>query len=258
MPSTGYVEIWASDFNDASFDNCTDTMDLRYSFSDDVDDQFRKIFCDDIEGGVVDTFTFEMWVTDLDGNQDFCTVTIIVQDNQDRCPNSGNITAAVGGLITTADNDNIAAVTVDLMHSNVFDKGMETADDGNFAFYDLTMKEDYSVIPHKNDDHLNGVSTADIVLIQRHLLGKQDLDSPYKLIAADANNSESVSAADIAELRKLILGVFSELPKNSSWRFIDAQYSFGEPTDPWLDPIKEVILYNEIEKRRDGDQLCRC
>ena len=255
MPSTGYVEIWASDFNDASFDNCTDTADLKFSFSADINDTGRRIYCDDIEGGEVDTFEYEMWVTDLDGNQDFCVVTIIVQDNQDRCPNSGNITAAVGGLIKTVDDEEMEEVMVDLMHLGVKEKDMMTDQVGGFMFDGLTMMDPYAVVPHKNVDHLNGVSTADLVMIQRHLLGMSPFNDAYQYIAADANNSQSVSAADISEIRKLILGINADYPKNTSWRFIDANQTFEEVSNPWLDPLRESIQHDPLDKDMMDDNF---
>jgi len=60
--------------------------------------------------------------------------------------------------------------------------------------------------------------------------------SPYKLIAADINNSASVSAADLAELRKLILGTRNDLGQNNSWRFIDKNFQFVDPLRPWNYP----------------------
>lgn len=62
---------------------------------------------------------------------------------------------------------------------------------------------------------LEGVTTMDIILIQKHILGIKSLDSPYKIIAADVNNSQSITASDIAEIRKLILGVIESFPKTS-------------------------------------------
>jgi hypothetical protein len=56
-------------------------------------------------------------------------------------------------------------------------------------------------------------------MIQRHILGLQLLSSPYKLIAADANNDGKVTASDLTEIRKLILGVTNEFSNNNSWRF---------------------------------------
>jgi len=245
MPSTGYVEIWASDFDDGSFDNCTDTVDLRFSFSDDVNDTGRRIRCEDMDQAT-DTFEYDMWVTDLDGNQDFCRVTVIVQDNQDRCGFGGNITAAIGGVISDIHDQEVEQVDVDLMRKQAYMKDMMTAEDGLYAFYDLSIQENYSVIPFKNDDPINGVSTADLVMIQRHLLGKTTFDQAHQYIVADANNSESVSASDISALRKLILGVHAEFQNNTSWRFVDAKFIFQDQTNPWLDPIPEYIVHDPL------------
>ena len=49
----------------------------------------------------------------------------------------------------------------------------------------------------KNDDYLNGVSTLDLLLIQRHILGIETLDDPYKFIAADVNNDQEITATDL-------------------------------------------------------------
>ena len=37
-----------------------------------------------------------------------------------------------------------------------------------------------------------------------HILGMDELDSPYQMIAADANNSGTITSADLVEIRKLI------------------------------------------------------
>jgi hypothetical protein len=93
---------------------------------------------------------------------------------------------------------------------------------------------DYTITSERNDDYKNGVSTLDLVKIQKHLLGYELFDSPYQYIAADANNSQAVSALDILDLRKLILGLYTTLPNNDSWRFIDKKYVMPDPTNPWL------------------------
>lgn len=246
MPSAGYVEVWATDFNDGSFDNCTDTADLRFSFSSDLSDIVRRIDCDSLANGIADTFEYQMWVTDLDNNQDYCTVTIIVQDNQNRCPNTGNLTGSVAGLITTTIDDEVEAVEVNLMHNGLNEKMMETEVDGKFTFNGLTYMDEYQVAPYKNDEPLNGVSTADLVIIQRHLLGQTEFTQAEQYIAADANNSESVSSADISEIRKLILGVNAEFKSNTSWRFIDADQVFTDQHDPWTEGLKESIDFDPL------------
>ncbi|MCW5923957.1 MAG: hypothetical protein KIS77_16565 [Saprospiraceae bacterium] len=89
------------------------------------------------------------------------------------------------------------------------------------------------ITPTKNGDPLNGVTTFDLVLISRHILGLEVLDSPYKMIAADANMSNSITTFDVVEIRKLILGIYSEFPNNTAWRFVDAAYDFPNPANPF-------------------------
>ena len=67
------------------------------------------------------------------------------------------------------------------------------------------------------------------------------MDSPYKIIAADANKSGSVTTFDILEIRKLILGIYTALPNNNSWRFIDHAYVFPNPNNPFATPFPETI-----------------
>jgi len=73
---------------------------------------------------------------------------------------------------------------------------------------------------------LNGVTTFDLVLISKHILGLDKLDSPYKHIAADVNRSGTITAFDLVQLRQLILNVKTEFTNNDSWRFVDANYNF--------------------------------
>ncbi len=67
----------------------------------------------------------------------------------------------------------------------------------------------------------DGVSTLDIVLINRHILAVQPLSSGFKWIAGDINQNGYVSTADILILRDLILANISSLPKWSKpWQFV--------------------------------------
>jgi len=97
-----------------------------------------------------------------------------------------------------------------------------TTEEGNYAFDINAVGNDFQVSASKDGDDLNGVSTLDIVLIQRHILGIESLDSPYKVLAADVNGDGAVTALDLIEIRKLILGIYAELPAVDSWMFVDA------------------------------------
>jgi hypothetical protein len=85
------------------------------------------------------------------------------------------------------------------------------------------------------------------VLITKHILGSRRLSDPYQLIAADINRSKTISALDLIHLRKLILSVYRELPSNTSWRFIPADYEFLDPQNPWYEEFPEVLNYNDLQ-----------
>jgi hypothetical protein len=122
--------------------------------------------------------------------------------------------------------------------------GAPTSMDGHFVFPGMPLGGEYIVRPVREGDARNGVTTLDLVRIQKHLLGLQNFSTPYQFIAADANNSASVTAIDIVQLRKLILGFYNELPNNKSWRFIDKGHVFPDPMNPWISPLPET--YNII------------
>ena len=115
------------------------------------------------------------------------------------CENVGGA-AAIEGSIETESTEPVEFVEVELMLGEHMLSPFVTGVDGKFTFNAIPMNNQYSIIPERNDDYKNGVSTFDLVLIQKHILGIEKLDSPYKVIAADVNNSESVTAIDLVEL----------------------------------------------------------
>ena len=119
---------------------------------------------------------------------------------------------------------------------------VKTNTEGQFSFQGMNNNQEYSLSADHTDKYDNGVSTLDLVMIQRHILGSQKLNSPYQIIAADANADTKVSASDLVELRKIILGVKDKLDNNKSWRFVDANQSFADPSKPF--PFSEIVKVN--------------
>ncbi|MFN5090478.1 MAG: hypothetical protein ACK5F6_10790, partial [Bacteroidota bacterium] len=177
------------------------------------------------KGGV----TARVYLTDAAGNADFCTVTINVEDNF--CGNGG-ASATISGAIQTESKVTVEGAVVNL--SGQMQKSFATGVNGNYVFSNLTNGLDYTVTPSLNKGFLNGVSTYDLILISKHILGNQPLTSPYKMIAADVNNSKSITTLDMIQLRKLILNIEPSFPSNQSWRFVDASYTFPNASNPWV------------------------
>ncbi len=239
MPSSGSVTIWASDFEDgSSYDNCTAYDDLQFSFSPDVNMVSMNIDCSDIPGdGLV---PISIYVTDEEGNQDFCSTFVLIQDPYGSCCSCSPI------LTGTIENENQelieeVTVTIENLSSGPF-YPVVTGPSGNF-YFNIYINEDVDIVAKKDINHLNGVTTYDLVLIAKHILGTELLDSPYKIIAADANHSESVTTLDLVKLRALILHIDDELENNESWRFVDANYVFPNPINPFEEEFPEIVAY---------------
>ncbi len=238
----GTTTVDAKIFDHGSIDNCTPNnygtcgckTDLRFSFSQNVNDKTRTYTCDSLDNGVGKKFDLDVWVTDLDGNKDFCKVILNIMDSQNVCPDAPNPTVVVTGTIVDANLNGIEGFKVNGMTLNQeVEDFTETNVDGQYYLDGLGAYKKYVVAPIKNDNVLDGVTTLDIVQIQKHLLGIDKFHDPYSYIAADANESKSVSASDILQLRKLILGITTELPGKKSWKFIQAKTEFNNPAHPW-------------------------
>jgi len=247
VPVAGTAEIWASDFNQGSYGGgCNTSDDLIYSFSSNTSNTSMSFDCSDVTNGIVDTIPLQMWVTDSNGNQSFCDAFLILQDNHDICQDNAASRVDIAGRVYTEDDQMVENVEVSLMEQNNNPMMVDMTNvQGEFAFDNVPMNNNYYVDPYSNEDPLNGVSTLDILLIQKHILNLIPITSPYKLIAADANNSQSVSAADLIQIRKLVLGVSPDYPNNDSWRFVEQDYVFADNSNPW--PFEEVINLNALD-----------
>lgn len=124
---------------------------------------------------------------------------------------------------------------------------------GNYSFTGLEAGLSYTVTPVKTGNDGNGVSTFDLVLISKHVLGLEPLNSPWKIIAADNNKSNSVTTFDIVEGRKLILEIYTEFPNNSSWRFFPADMVFPDPNNPFSGTFftNSLTLDNLLQSNSD-------
>lgn len=186
----------------------------------------------------------EVHAWDAAGNHDFCQTFVNVQNNADACREIAQ--GAIFGIIATETAVPVKDVEVQLSGSV---QNMEISDDnGIYSFLELEEGNDFTVTPRMDGNDRLGVTTFDLILIRKHILGSQPLDSPYKIIAADANRSQSITVLDLIKLQKLILGIDIELEENTSWRFVDANFTFLDPTQPWMTQIPEVININNLDR----------
>jgi len=219
MPGSGLLDLWASDLDAGSFDNCDGCSDgLTFSFSPDPTDNGLTLTCADAS-----TKTLSMYVHDNAGNSSFCTTTVSLQVNPGSCAGTAQspfTQSAISGTIANESGELLDEVTV-----QTADKSVITGVNGAYIFQ-LDQGKDYTISAERDMDPLNGVSTFDLVLLRKHIVGTQELTSPYDLIAADINKSGDITAFDMVQLRQVVLQLVPNFPSNTSWRFIDKNHQF--------------------------------
>ena len=221
-------------------DGCLTKDDYYFSYSnDDPFDSLQTWTCADA-GSVplVEIFTYDFQLNLVDS----CLGDLDINDGPPACPttNCGNPDLNIQGEVFTEDG--VMPVTIsDLSMPMAY-----TAIDGSYAFANLQQGGNYVVAPQRNDNPLEGVTTLDLVAIQKHLLGIKPLTSPYQKIAADVIANGSISALDLLELRKMLLGYQQEFSDNTSWRFVDAHYDFPDPFNPFMIPFPEEMIIGEL------------
>ncbi|MFN0034070.1 MAG: HYR domain-containing protein, partial [Saprospiraceae bacterium] len=234
-----HIFLYASDFLQYVEDNVTPNNLIKISIRKSgagsgfpVDQFGNPITTVMFDCSAIGTQYVEVWAQDECGNADYCESYVSVQDYAGHCMNTGD--RGIAGQVMTEDGYGVEEAVVYITGPGVsrFDL---TDENGNYSFNDLLPDgQSYQVCVEKNDNPLNGVTTYDLVLISKHILGEELLDSPYKIIAADADRSGVVDPTDIEEIRNLILGIYTDLPNNTSWRFIPADYVFPDPANPLI------------------------
>ena len=229
-----------------AFDNCTATTDIKF-YMEVADGSVAVVptttdlafTCDDL--GPV---SLEVYAVDAVGNAEVCLTTLDVQDNNSICANESP-EVVVAGAIMTEPGDEMSDVEVMLISNSNALPDM-TTEGGIFTFPNLPAGVDYTVVPERDGDDDNGVTTFDIIKIVRHIQNIEPLNSPYKIIAADVNNSQSVTMGDVVMIKRLILGIDAEFAYVNSWRFVDMYYEFQNPQNPWEFGFPEMLQLQDL------------
>ena len=250
LGANGTIDVLASEMVATAADNCSAGGDLTYAFQSGSGSAMQTFDCDDLAGQAFRDFTLQVFVSDAAGNTSSCSVTLTLNDNNNTCQTTMGRASIAGAIYTEADfTIDKAQVAVQRMASGD-EVSMRTPLEGDYAFAELSMFENYEVTATRQDAYLNGVSTLDLVMIQQHILGLRSLSTAYKLIAADVDDSGSVSATDLVHLRKLILGRSLDLPIGQSWTFVDASQTWANNQKPF--PYDQKIVIDALDDDMTG------
>ena len=236
--------------------NCNDS-NLQQGYTDWAISQINSLGATDSCSGATPDLSYAPLTPNTDCSSGLAT-TVVTFTATDPCGNETSLTANYRIIDSGLGEPSIATVTENLMTEEnemvalaevevdgFLNEVMMTSTDGYYHF-DLMTTQNYAIAPSRNDDPLNGITTYDLVLMGRHILEISLLDSPYKMIAADVNESGSISALDLIELRRLILHIDDQFSSEKSWTFVDAGYVFPQPANPFATTYPTVYNINNL------------
>lgn len=152
----------------------------------------------------------------------------------------------INGVVNKRNGEPLAGVNVAL--SGAAQAQNTSIIDGNFTFSNLNDGT-YTVTPALDVQASEGVSTRDIIALQKHILGIKPIQNPYQLLAADVDNSGSITALDLVLMRRLILGLDTRFKAVPSWRFVEAGYVFKNPGSPWKEAYATSVRLSNLAGR---------
>jgi Dockerin type I domain len=246
----GEAKICVSQILKAVGDNCTDINTLKRNLvlvRDDLNPtrkyspdftQCINVSCTDVNK----TVPLQVWTVDKAGTPGLVISNIYVADNIGVCDNAPQPLTSIIISSKTENNVPIQNVKITGTAGNTTDELNfgNSATNGFLVADGLKVGSQYQFKAAKTDEIYMGVTTFDIALISRHILGLETINSPYALLAADVNEDGEIDATDIVQLRNFVLRRITDLPRRS-WRFMDSSYVIQNRANPFLEDIPEVI-----------------
>jgi hypothetical protein len=213
--------------------------DLSVNYIPNIKDSVLSFDCSELKNSAI---PLRIFLTDSKGISVSCDVSLYLSDSLNTCSPK----VKISGSIKTATGKPLNQVAVGL--SGFTSSSGQTNENGLFSIQNISTGGPYFLKPVSPNDFKNGVSTLDLVLLQRQLLQGQALKSPWQLLAADIDNSGTISIRDLLELRKLVINLSSKFEKNTSWRFIPTHFIFPDSSNPWKTPFPEETMFPAISK----------
>jgi len=146
--------------------------------------------------------------------------------------------ADIGGKISTDVGIRVVPDSLIFENESLISKVCISQQSG--IHYGFTLKSrktgQYNYRFVKNSGPKDGISTKDILLIQRHILNLSKFTDTLQYIAADVNYNFNITASDISEIRRLLLGIKETFSVVKPWYFFRNDWrTIAKPNKPIAD-----------------------
>ena len=182
-----------------------------------------------------------------DNNYDFGVVILSLNTDGDDCPEPGSL---VSGIVKTCNSESAIKNALISFNDNEETRVAMSSEDGKF---DISLPENnYVITATRKIDGIPGLTTLDLVIIQKHILGMKTINDICKMAAMDINSDGKVSATDILYGRKMLLGY---LEARSNYNFLSDNFILENNANPDIS-LKDAYKMNiEVEKGKKNDYV---
>lgn len=174
----------------------------------------------------------EVWARDEKGRTNQCNTYVLLQANSGICVCVRDANVRLKGCTRSANNKktgNYQIQTrfqsepgVEPTYNKVFSQTVATDSCFNVTLPKVPLGGPFraTVSAKKAGAALDGVTTLDLALTSKHILGIDTFKTIYQTLAADVNRSNTVTTFDVVEARKVILGIYDSFPGITAWQMI--------------------------------------
>lgn len=131
-------------------------------------------------------------------------------------------------VLTIRDPNDAGIQNVQVVKLSPENPSVEITDSNGVVIFREPKSAEVVFYFDKSENHKNGISVTDIVLAKKHVIGAKLFTEEWQKRAADVNRSGSISAIDLIQIQKLLLGISATLP-NRNWEVIPMSLDVSNP-----------------------------
>ena len=119
---------------------------------------------------------------------------------------------------------------------------------GNYTFSSLPSGGSYTVTPSKANRSPGtvGISTVDVIAIQRHFLGLGTPLSGCRLTAADVNGINGVNTVDVIAVQRFFLGLSTGIANTGAYRFTPASRTYSGVVTNQTAQNYDTLIFGDV------------
>ncbi len=178
---------------------------------------------------------------------------LLETSNPGSTPN-GSITIQAGtinisGTATYCSNPSLNPVPGIIMTLTGTTSGSATTDgSGNYLLTGLTSGGNYTVTPTKTAlaPGSAGITTVDVVAVQRHFLNMVLIPPGCRLTAADVNNSTTVDTSDVIAIQRFALGMSTGLANVGKYNFSPTNRTYASIASDQTGQNYDVLVFGDV------------